>query len=456
VERRFFFLVMGLFFFVVFRWHQIGLAPDAALYAGLSYKVLESGSFWRLGASPGLFPNFFEHPPYVFGWGALVLKVLGVSDGAARAIGGLPSLLAFLSLIFWSLRRLGFLQAALTALMLLTFGHYTKYAMSSYLEGALSLGVLWALLGAYEYCFMEHSPRRRYAFLFLSLLGCAIATSSKGVAGFGVWGTLFVFRWIYPGKISWRFLALSLFACLLPMGLWAWQSYEASEIWHFAEYWKKQVFRSFTSNRGDATHSEGGSRWTYVGVILKYGWPWWWTVPVGLYWWRKKASRFALVRENLGPWALLALINFGLFFLVFSLSRFQLPHYLHPTYLPLAPIGAYFLAELLPTTAHKYFESIPLRWTLLSLGILAASLTAPRISKSPNRGQEFYAVQQEIAGINKNCLISVSPQEVDPYRMESFALWYFRARPWEYDSTSEQRILWSPVRKILDPSRCSR
>ncbi|MBP7843243.1 MAG: hypothetical protein KA116_00365 [Proteobacteria bacterium] len=462
MEKKIFLVLSAVFFFVIFRWNQQGLAPDAALYAGLSLKVLQNGEFWKISASPNMFPHFFEHPPYFFQWGSQVLSVLGVSDGAARAIGGLPSLLAFIILMSWTYIRMGQTQASICFLMLLSFGHYTKYAASSYLEGPLSAGVLLALISTYEWTFQKHSLKMKRALLASACLGSALACASKGIAGLGVWGAIFLMRWIYPKKLSWSFVVLCLLSAISPMLVWAYKTQPTleSDTWYFMEYLNKQVLRSFTTNRGSLLHSESGSRWTYVGVILKYGWPWWWTVPAGIYYWRKNGSQYPLITKNFGPWIVLSLLCFFSFFIPFSLSHFQLPHYLHPVYLPLAPIGAYFLAEIIPKKYISIITHPALRWGLLLIFIILNFTVIKNLSSSANRGQEFIAVANPVNSLNSICTLYVSEKDIDLYRMESFSSWYFKNRNWKYitqDDHFEQLnnyIIWDPKTNSLQTQNC--
>ncbi len=109
--------------FVVFfgRIFSQGLLHDAALYAGLSLKVLSEGEYWKLSGTK-MFEIYAEHPPYFFHWGSWILNVFGTSDGAARAIGAIPAFTAFSFLIIWIYSHFGASICALASLMILSFG----------------------------------------------------------------------------------------------------------------------------------------------------------------------------------------------------------------------------------------------------------------------------------------------------------------------------------------------
>jgi hypothetical protein len=249
------------------------------------------------------------------------------------------------------------------------------------------------------------------------------------------------------------------------MAIWAWKSYPTTpfSIWPFKQYWNHQVFRSFTTNRGDLSHATHGNKWLYVSVILKYGWPWWWTVPAAIYFWKKKKIRKNknLIESNLGPWIVISLINFFSFVLPFSMSEFQLPHYIHPTYLALFPIGAYFIIEITPSKVLKFFEHLYVRWSILALLVLIFAWTSKKtISSTQNRGQEFVQSQQQMNKLPQHCHIWVPQSEIDPYRMESYALWYFPNRNWirvpdeKFVKNHNNAIKWSPKNLLIDSSFC--
>jgi hypothetical protein len=161
-------------------------------------------------------------------------------------------------------------------------------------------------------------------------------------------------------------------------------------------------------------------------------WPWWWAVPVALVTiFRDKKNSKA--RE----WTLWAIVSFSMFlafFVPLSLVSYKLPHYLHPTYLPLAPLAAKSLLMMwqrwVPRRADKYLGAYT-RWALLLLAFVLLWSPVERISTSSNRGQEFVRVATDLENLNSECKVLVHVSEMDAYRMEAFALWYWKGRGWE-------------------------
>ena len=433
-------LIMGLAVFFG-RFRQLGLSPDAALYAGLSAKVLRTSEYWRLSGSPEFFKNYFEHPPYFFQWGALVLKLFGNSDGAARAIGAIPGFTAFLCLVIWLQRRAGLSVATLTGLLILTFGHYTKYAASPMLEAPLSLGFVLTFIGL-----LEGLERKTFfkGIGLLFFLGLAISSAAKGIVGLGPWaaGSIFLLMKAKRQELPRQGLVvfLGLIATLFPLALWAAMTRPQTplEVWHFKEYLAHQVYRSFTSDRGDLSHTSNGGVFTYFAVILKYGWPWWWTVPAALLRYRKKKIS-AQFFKTLTP---AALLFFASVFVPFSLATFKLPHYLHPTYLILAPVGAYFFLSF------EKFQSLYTRllnkswfWILLAIGLcFAMPAFFKGLSTSGNRGQAFIDAAQSVGKLPQECALLVNSELINAYRMESYSLWYFQGRRWSFRFTAEDSL----------------
>lgn len=449
--------------FVVFfgRFALQGLASDAAMYAGLARSILEHGHAWApRGIS--MFPVFFEHPPYTFQWGAWVLAVLGQSDGAARAIGAIPGALALGALIIWLWRRHSWPLAFWTLFLLLTFGHYTKYAATIMLEAPLSLGAILFAIGTFEYFFRRAAEAR---WLGLAVLGVMIATAAKGVVGglFCAGLTPFVL-FASPRDQDWlrRLTLWFVFAglgFLVPLLAWAMMTAgEGGEASLLHRYLSEQVFRSYATDRGHPElYTQSWSWWTYPYVVLKYGWPWWWTVPMGTWW---VFRRDPLQESFLKSWSKLALAFFAVLLVAFSTSHVRLPHYLHPTYLILAPLGGYFMM----TVADRFVRIAPrsgklLRWTLAGVLAVGMLLAFRGSTRTKNRGLEFARLGVQLRTAAELCKVWVPEDEADTYQLESYFLWYVNGREYrrvpraDFESSraafSEARIWWSPRSEAL-------
>ncbi len=220
-----------------------------------------------------------------------------------------------------------------------------------------------------------------------------------------------------------------------------------------------RVFRSATTDRGEEFFREARNFFYYIQVIVRNLWPWWWAVPASLFLaLRGKYEEFrdrALLR-----WMLVAVSFFSAFIVPLSLVSYKLPHYLHPTYLPLAPLAGYFLAAF----SKRFFPERlnwmlhpSLRWVLLVATCVVVWAPGERVSSSENRGQDFIAVRASITEAPARCALRVPRGSMDAFRMEAYALWYFEGREWSF---SEQRypsqialplrtIYWDPQEKRL-------
>lgn len=466
----YFFAFVGLFVFFGRHFTQ-GLSPDAALYSGLALQVANTGNDWHFGAGRELFSEFFEHPPFAFQWGSLFIRFLGSSDGVGRLIGALPAFLGFALLLRWVRHHFGVKHMAWTAFLLLTFGHYTKYATTFMLEAPLSTAVLIVFLASYELLItplIKPFWTRRQALLWLCV-GLSLSVAIKGVAGLGAWGAwsaallLSVYRpalfhrirFAWSRKASLWLVTLTFFVALLPFLLWAFASYphaSSHEKWPFYEYFRHQVLKSALSNRDNpALFDNRYHPFTFVQVILKYGWPWWWTVPaVSWILLRKKYQRYntpphnrrsnRISRSKYQGLAVLSWIFFGAFFVPFSLTKIQFPHYLHPTYLLLAPLGAVFFVELFTLRVIPSFYAQNRIFTWILVFLLGSSWMffqrGPSLTK--NRGQEFASFYPVISKLPRDCTLLVDPSQIDPYRMTAFALWYFRTHPWAFQIKAQE------------------
>ncbi len=437
--------------------HLRGLQPDAALYAGLARKVFETGEGWLLAGTEGKFPKFFEHPPYFFQWGAWIFSKLGMNDATARLMGAGPAFLAMVSVLVWSWARLGWATAAWCALALASYGHFTKYAATSMLEGPLCLGVAWTGIAAFELLWMPGRSWRSAPFVLMLFAGLMISTAVKGIVGLGAWGGLFLtygLSVLVRRKPAWK-LYLSFFplgfclqVAIFPLLVWAYRLFERDGLVWIQGYFFEQVLRSATTNRGEAFFHEANNRLYFLQGFVRNGWPWWWTLPAAwcahlLSYARRNSTFLQPFHKPIVRYAALNGLCFLLSFLVpLSFVTYKLPHYMHPTYLLLAPSGAFFLAQgsaWLWAKARSRWKLLDagetllpaLRWLLLVPALAWVFMRAPEVSSTPNRGQEFIRIAHLIKALDKDCELLVPEPLMDAYRMEAFTLWYFGQRNWK-------------------------
>jgi 4-amino-4-deoxy-L-arabinose transferase-like glycosyltransferase len=445
----------------------IGLQPDAALYAGLAQKILQTGEAWMISASAEKFPKFFEHPPYFFQWGAWLMSRVGVHEWSAKAMGALPALVAVFMLTIFTWKNWGWSVAAWTVFALTTTLHFTKYASTSMMEGPLALGVLLAALGCYVYLYASRNYVQLGGVLMMGA-GIALACAIKGVIGLGAWGGCLlavVGHFFLENKPLSRlffvpFLGLSLFFFgALPFLYWLLQAVKQPALFEWLHgYFVKQVFRSATTDRGEEFFREAQNFFYYFEVILKNLWPWWWAVPLTLILAFRGKERFrdkALVR-----WILVSGSFFSAFIVPLSLISYKLPHYLHPTYLVLAPLAGFsldFLGRTYVLPRLPWMASPWVRWIPLFAAVAFVIGRGEKISSTENRGQEFIAIRERVNNAPARCRVLVPRPTIDVYRMEAFALWYFEGREWAFTderlpsriAVPSNSIYWVPPQGLI-------
>ncbi len=403
-----------------------GLFADPALYAGLSQKILNGSSPWNLSGEFFFKPLYADHPPYFFIWGSWLMGLIGTHEISARLMGILPALLGILLLVrglFYRSKDLGL--AVGTGFLLLTWGHFTRYTFSPYLEAPLVLGSVLLLFGALDKNYIKIS------------LGLLVFAFSKGVLVLIPAGALSLYflrdrpRFFIIGFTALGALALSL-------GLW--QIFAGTESLAVQTYIQKQVLRSFFEGRSleEGFAPAKGSFFQgllfYGSNIARYSLPWFLLWVFGL---RTAFKDTNLLIKNL---AKLSLWMTLCFLVAFSVSAIHLPHYLHPVYMFWAPVGFLGLrrfCQKLPTTiAQKLgaFFSKPLSYSLsfVLLGILfvAVQLVGDPQSSGPNRGGDFMRLVQTVnrlGPLSTACQgLEIEGNQNDQYRAESYALWYLR------------------------------
>ena len=146
---------------------------------------------------------------------------------------------------------------------------------------------------------------------------------------------------------------------------------------------------------------------------------------------------------------------FGCLFVAFSTSHVRLPHYLHPTYMILAPIGAYTMWQIaIRFVSISELNLQRLRWSVFAVLAFAMVFFYRGSSGTADRGQEFVLLGAKINALPMRCEVYVRESQMERYRMESFSLWYLHGRGYqivpdaEFDRTRAEnratQIWWDP------------
>jgi hypothetical protein len=116
----------------------------------------------------------------------------------------------------------------------------------------------------------------------------------------------------------------------------------------------------------------------------------------------------------------------------FSTSHVRLPHYLHPTYMILAPVGAYVMWLIaIRFVRISELNLQRLRWTALAVLSFAMIFIYRGQSSTNNRGQEFSRLAAQINDLPMRCEVYVRESQMERYRMESYTMWYLNGRGYQ-------------------------
>lgn len=186
-------LCLFLFFF------RLGSVPlfdlDEALYVTCARNMAVSGDWITptLNTRPMLRPGdtsapFFEKPILVYWCAAASMKLLGVSEFAARLPAAIASLLAVVSIYYagrrWFGRRAGLIAAAVYATAPMTIADARQMTTDALLVLALTIGLMSFWESGASSGNLPPSPvKSKLRFPLLFWLMCALAVLVKGAVG---------------------------------------------------------------------------------------------------------------------------------------------------------------------------------------------------------------------------------------------------------------------------------
>ncbi|MBD2757014.1 ArnT family glycosyltransferase [Spirosoma validum] len=370
-DNRWFYtlVVVGIFL------NATGLFPpvmelDGALYATIAKTMAQSGDFVNLYA---VGTDWLDKPHFPFWIAALSYRIFGINTFAYK----FPALLFFLGSVIYTYQfaRLTYskIVAQVATLVLLTAFHGVLSNSDVRAEPYL----MPLIIGAVYHFYRVFLDDRRYVLhLILGsfLTGCALMT--KGCFVLIPIGAGLIFHWLLTGhwrellKPRWYVAVALSFAFTLPEIYCLYQQFDlhpekilfgktgVSGIRFF--FWDSQFGRFFNTGpiKGE------GDKFFFVHTLLWAFLPWSLPLYVGI----GKAVIGVFKRQN--PLPEYVSLGSGLAtFALFSLSSFQLPHYLNIVFPFYAVLTAQFLVNLTPIALR--------RWTIgqTIIGVLISVLT---------------------------------------------------------------------------------
>ncbi|MBK9507946.1 MAG: glycosyltransferase family 39 protein [Cytophagaceae bacterium] len=277
----------------------------------------------------------YDKPALFFWFEVLFLKIIGNREIAVR----LPSFIAFIANVLvmrqWA-RQLFSNQAGYKILIVLsTFLQFQILARAAVSDNFLNLFVSLALFSFWKR-YQKHTLSMLPAFVFAGL-GFFI----KGPIAFVlIFGIIFSFLIL---KKEWRLIRSYLnpfywlVAILIPAP-WFYFAFQKSGEFLFTDFFLKHNFGRFAHTM----ESHGGSLFYYIPVLILFIIPFTHTLIFlaikTLKYFVSNKSFNPLKTNDLEPHKLLFLLWFMIPFILFSISKTQLPHYISISYFPLALI----------------------------------------------------------------------------------------------------------------------
>jgi 4-amino-4-deoxy-L-arabinose transferase-like glycosyltransferase len=322
-EWLFSLLVASLVLWLIF----LGNLPlrdwDEGTYAIVSREIYRSGNWLypTLGGEP-----FLLKPPLMQWLIALCYHIAGVQEFTTRFPGavltalGVPLLYLVGRLVF--LESLPGLFAALVYLTMLPVVRHGRLAM---LDG-MTITFFLLLL----FCLLKARHNRKYALGVGFCLG--LITLTKGLLVLVLGGIAGLFLLVNRQFVLLKspYLWVGMLLGNAPAIAWY-----VSQWQHYGDFFLKVHFQAQALDRlGQAVEGNSGPIWYYLIEILKYGFPWLFFLPGGLYLsWQKRQT----------AWGSLILISTIVYLGIISLMKTKLPWYVMPIYPFLAlAIGAKF------------------------------------------------------------------------------------------------------------------
>lgn len=394
MNRSTYVLLLGFILFAnLLGLFDVVFTGDSALYACIAKSFLQSGNYMDIlvyGA------DWLDKPHFPFWICALSMKIFGINAFAYK----LPSLIFFMMGVCYTYqfaKKLYNENVAQYATLIFCAALHIVISNNDTRAEAILIGLLTPAT-YYLYLFsLNYSIR----YIFLAAIFCAASVMTKGpfvliVPFFAVLGTL-----ILPPKFTqinlkyWFILALLILLFITPELYALYQQFDlhpekiiygqtgVSGIRFF--FWDSQFGRFFNSGpiKGQ------GDKFFFLHTMLWAFAPW---GIIGFVALSKKIRSLFKKESN----EYLNLFAFGVMFLIFSLSAFQLPHYLNILYPYLSIITANYIIEADP--ADKVF-----RFTEKSVyffaGLLMLLMITVAVVFQPEHSNIFLSVCLVITGV---------------------------------------------------------
>jgi len=329
------------------------MEPDGALYAAIAKRIALHNDFINLIGDGG---DWLDKPHFPFWVTAISFKLFGVTAFAYK----LPAFLFWLLGAFYTYRFTALVYGKHTAKLATLLYLYALHLLLSNFDVRAEPYLTGLIIGS-VYHLYQLQQKVHWRHLLLGSLLCACAVMTKGIFVLITIGSGFVVQWILLrqwrqfSRWAWWVVLVLVLLFITPELYALYEQFDHHpEKWVFGRqgvsgicffFWDSQFGRFF--NTGPIRGS--GDPLFYLHTLLWAFLPWAVLFYVALYWWIRK------VVQNRKALPELISLGTGLItLLLFSLSKFQLPHYINIVF----PFYAILVAHFLNNLTH----SITIRW----------------------------------------------------------------------------------------------
>ena len=333
------------------------LDQDSALYASIAKTILEKNDWINLYANNG---DWLDKPHLPFWLAAISLKLLGKTAFAYK----LPSFVCFLVGVFYTY-KLGAkvyntYLAEVSTLIYITSLHIVLCNFDVRAEGYLTAFIIAAIY--HFYCAMQHKIWLKH--IFATAFFAALAMMTKGVFVMISIASGFVFYWIATKQfkqfisLKWYILLILSFIFITPELYCLYKQFDihpeklvfnthnVSGLKFF--FWDSQFGRFF--NTGPIQGE--GDMFFFIHTTLWAFLPWSIYLVLVIFQVFKQIKIIKFTSHSV--------IGLGAFvsFLLFSVSKFQLPHYIVIIFPLLSIIVAKYLLDIQSAKTIKWFRYV--------------------------------------------------------------------------------------------------
>lgn len=416
--------------------NKTGIKADPAVYLTLARNAAEFGHWWPLHHSPYMFPEFYEHPPFLLWAMAGVFKIFGVSEWSGALLSRLLTLasLVILGWIFYSEKSKIFSRSALVGavwlggLFSLTWVPWVKYVGAAQYEGPLSFVILLSFASILIWFSPGSFSVTRIMLLFsVGLLGFLV----KGIIFFPILFSPLIFS-IFQRPLS-THLKKGLLATGLLSTAWffgallMWELDRRSQTSWSQAYWQRilgwgfQNSNTFDVDKGFSSLKIFELSLQMLKMELRMSPIWTPMLWVSMAWLLIKKRNLLFQNRIL----LLSLIFYWAFIAPFMIATIKMPHWPVPIY----PIGALFLVSLFsPDSLQKigsFFEKsqIPTAFVFFIAIFLALAPGIPRTRL--DRGDQWRFHKETLQKVkNDPRPLTVVTDEEPMYMVNAYSAWH--------------------------------